>query len=63
MTALAPAALDAARLGVHRSREPCGALPHVAQVLDAAAPISEHDAEIDSEMPAIDATAYDGGER
>jgi L-erythro-3,5-diaminohexanoate dehydrogenase len=58
VTALAFDALDAARLGVHRSREPRGALPHIARVLNASAPINEHEAEIDVETLAIDATSF-----
>ena len=58
MTALAFDGLSADRLGVHRSRDPRGALPHIARVLDATAAINEHEAEIDVEMLAIDATSY-----
>jgi L-erythro-3,5-diaminohexanoate dehydrogenase len=58
VTALAFDALDPARLGVHRSREPRGALPHIARVLDAATPINEHELELDVEMLAIDATSF-----
>jgi L-erythro-3,5-diaminohexanoate dehydrogenase len=58
VSALAFDGLDAARLGVHRSREPRGALVHIAGVLDATAPINEHEAELDVEMLAIDATSF-----
>jgi L-erythro-3,5-diaminohexanoate dehydrogenase len=58
VTALAVDALDAERLGVHRSLEPRGALPHIARVLDAGAPINPHEAELDVEMLAIDATSF-----
>ena len=50
--------MDAERLGVHRSREPRGALLHIARVLDATAPINPYEAELDVEMLAIDATSF-----
>ncbi len=58
MTALAPEAREAARLGVHRSLQPPGALPHIARVLDAGSPGNEYEAELDVEMLAIDATSF-----
>jgi L-erythro-3,5-diaminohexanoate dehydrogenase len=58
LSALAFTGLDAGRLGVHRSLEPRGALPHIARVVDATAPINEHEVEIDVEMLAVDATSF-----
>jgi L-erythro-3,5-diaminohexanoate dehydrogenase len=58
VTALANGPQDAARLGVHRSLDPPGALPHIARVLDARAPINTHEAELDVELLAIDATSF-----
>lgn len=58
MTGVAVGASDAARLGVHRSLDPPGALPHIARRLDAAAPINEYEAELAVEVLAIDATSY-----
>jgi L-erythro-3,5-diaminohexanoate dehydrogenase len=45
-------------LGVHRSLEPAGALPHVARRLDAGAPANAYEAELDVEMLHVDATSY-----
>jgi L-erythro-3,5-diaminohexanoate dehydrogenase len=47
-----------ARLGVHRSLEPRGALPHIARRLDAAAAANAYEAELAVEMLAIDATSF-----
>ena len=58
MTALEPNVLDAARLGVHRSLEPRGALPHIARRVDAASPANAHEVELAAEMLAIDATSF-----
>jgi L-erythro-3,5-diaminohexanoate dehydrogenase len=49
---------DAARLGVHRSLDPPGALPHIARVLDAASPGNEHEAELEVQTLAVDATSF-----
>jgi L-erythro-3,5-diaminohexanoate dehydrogenase len=49
---------DAARLGVHRSLEPPGALPHIARRLDAALPANEYEVALAAEMLAIDATSF-----
>jgi L-erythro-3,5-diaminohexanoate dehydrogenase len=49
---------EAARLGVHRSLEPPGALPHIARRLDAASAANEYEAELAVEMLAIDATSF-----
>ncbi len=49
---------DGARLGVHRSLAPIGALPHIARVLDATSPANEHEAEVAAETLAIDATSF-----
>jgi L-erythro-3,5-diaminohexanoate dehydrogenase len=58
LSALAFTGLDPGRLGVHRSLDPRGALPHIARVVDASAPINEHEVEIDVEMLAVDATSF-----
>jgi L-erythro-3,5-diaminohexanoate dehydrogenase len=60
MTAQASGAwyADAALLGVHRSLEPAGALPHIARRVDAATPANEWEAELDVEMLNVDATSY-----
>jgi L-erythro-3,5-diaminohexanoate dehydrogenase len=50
--------VDGARLGIHRSLEPRGALPHIARLLDAAAPANEYEVELDVEMLAVDATSF-----
>jgi L-erythro-3,5-diaminohexanoate dehydrogenase len=50
--------VEAARLGVHRSLEPRGALAHIAQRLDAATPANEYEAELDVQMLAVDATSF-----
>lgn len=49
---------DPARLGVHRSLEPPGALPHIATVLDPMAPVNEHEVELAVQRLAIDATSF-----
>jgi L-erythro-3,5-diaminohexanoate dehydrogenase len=51
-------ARDAERIGVHRSLEPRGALPHIARRLDAALAANDHEAELAVEMLAIDATSF-----
>lgn len=58
LVALDAWSLDADRLGVHRSLEPPGALPHIARVLDAASPANEYEAELDVRMLAVDATSF-----
>ncbi len=58
MTLLSPNVDDAARLGIHRSLEPPGALPHIARRLDAARAANEYEAELAAEMLAIDATSF-----
>ncbi len=58
MTGLTIGPVDGARLGVHRSLAPLGALPHIARVLDAASPANEHEAEVAAEMLAVDATSF-----
>jgi len=57
--ALEPNVLDASRLGVHRSLEPRGALPHIARRVDAASPANAYEVELAAEMLAIDATSFD----
>ena len=59
MTALAADAwsLDAERLGVHRSLEPRGALPHIAVRIDPGPP-NRYEAELSVQMLAIDATSF-----
>lgn len=49
---------EAARLGIHRSLEPPGALPHIARRLDAALAPNEYEAELAVEMLAVDATSF-----
>jgi L-erythro-3,5-diaminohexanoate dehydrogenase len=49
---------DAARLGIHRSLEPPGALPHIARRLDAGLAANEYEVELAAEMLAIDATSF-----
>lgn len=49
---------DAGRLGVHRSLDPPGALPHIARVLDAASPANEYEAELEVQTVAVDATSF-----
>jgi L-erythro-3,5-diaminohexanoate dehydrogenase len=58
VTLLSPHVRDPARLGVHRSLEPPGALPHIARRLDAALPANEYEVELAAEMLAIDATSF-----
>jgi L-erythro-3,5-diaminohexanoate dehydrogenase len=58
VTLLSPNIRDAARLGVHRSLEPPGALPHIARRLDAVLPANEYEVELAAEMLAIDATSF-----
>lgn len=58
MTALNANVRDASRLGIHRSLEPPGALPHIARRLDAALPANEYEVELAAEMLAIDATSF-----
>ncbi len=58
MTGLTISPADGFRLGVHRSRAPVGALPHIAHVLDSTSPANEHEAEIAAEMLAVDATSF-----
>ena len=49
---------DPAAVGSWRSRWPVGALPHLAQRLDADSPANELEAEVDVELLNIDATSY-----
>jgi L-erythro-3,5-diaminohexanoate dehydrogenase len=60
MTTQAPEAwyADAELLGVHRSLEPAGALPHIARRVDAQTPANQWEAELDVEMLNVDATSY-----
>jgi L-erythro-3,5-diaminohexanoate dehydrogenase len=58
VTALKASIGDAARLGVHRSVEPAGALPHIARRLDATLGANEYEVELAAEMLAIDATSF-----
>jgi L-erythro-3,5-diaminohexanoate dehydrogenase len=58
VTVLGTTVGDAERLGVHRSLEPPGALPHIARRLDAALPANAYEAELAAEMLAIDATSF-----
>lgn len=58
VSALAVDVRDPARLGVHRSLEPTGALPHIARRLDATTAANDHEAEVAVEMLAIDATSF-----
>ncbi len=59
MTTLASDAwsIDAERLGVHRSLEPRGALPHIAVRLDVGPP-NRYEAELSVQTLAIDATSF-----
>lgn len=52
------AGTEARRLGIHRSLDPVGALPHIAEVLDAAGPPNEYEVEIDVDTVAVDATSF-----
>jgi L-erythro-3,5-diaminohexanoate dehydrogenase len=56
--AAAPWYASAAVLGVGRAVDPPGALPHIARVLDAAAPIVAEEAELAVEVLNVDATSY-----
>lgn len=58
MTVLGTDIGDAARLGIHRSLEPPGALPHIARRLDAALEANEYEVELAVEMLAVDATSF-----
>ena len=58
MTVLKDSVGDAARLGVHRSIEPRGALPHIARRLDAERAANAYEAELAVEMLAVDATSF-----
>jgi L-erythro-3,5-diaminohexanoate dehydrogenase len=58
VTLLFTGAREAARLGIHRSLEPPGALPHIARRLDAALAPNEYEAELAVEMLAVDATSF-----
>jgi L-erythro-3,5-diaminohexanoate dehydrogenase len=49
---------EARRLGIHRSRQPPGALPHIAEELDASEPANEHEVILDVETLAVDATSF-----
>ena len=56
--AAAPWYASRAVLGVGRALDPPGALPHIARVLDAAAPIVPEEAELAVEALNVDATSY-----
>ncbi len=58
MTVLFTGVREAARLGIHRSLDPPGALPHIARRLDAASAANEYEAELAAEVLAIDATSF-----
>jgi L-erythro-3,5-diaminohexanoate dehydrogenase len=58
VTVLKDSVDEAARLGVHRSIEPRGALPHIARRLDGATAANEYEAELAVEMLAVDATSF-----
>jgi L-erythro-3,5-diaminohexanoate dehydrogenase len=58
VTLLMTGARDAERIGVHRSLEPRGALPHIARRLDAALAANDHEAELAVEGLAVDATSF-----
>jgi L-erythro-3,5-diaminohexanoate dehydrogenase len=58
VTVLFTGVREAARLGIHRSLEPPGALPHIARRLDAALAPNEYEAELAVEMLAVDATSF-----
>lgn len=49
---------DAARLGIERSLDPPGALPHIARVLDAVTAPTDHEVAVDVETLAVDATSF-----
>jgi L-erythro-3,5-diaminohexanoate dehydrogenase len=58
---VSPAVLDppsAERIGVHRSLDLQGTLPHLARVLDASSPPNVYEAELEVETLAIDATSF-----
>lgn len=46
------------QVGINRSLDPSGALPHIARVLDAASPPNVYEAKLDVEMLAVDATSF-----
>ncbi|HXY43791.1 MAG TPA: hypothetical protein VEH29_06365, partial [Acidimicrobiales bacterium] len=50
--------LNPRALGAKRSLSPVGALPHMADRLDATTPANEYEAEVDVEMLNVDATSY-----
>jgi L-erythro-3,5-diaminohexanoate dehydrogenase len=54
----APWYASPALLGIGRAVEPPGALPHIARVLDAAAPIAPEEAELAVDALNVDATSY-----
>lgn len=58
MSAVASDAATAARLGVHRALQPPRTLPHIAERLNADAPINRYEAEIDVELLNVDATSF-----
>jgi L-erythro-3,5-diaminohexanoate dehydrogenase len=58
VTRARPLAFDPAWLGITRSVRPPGALIHIAEIVDPAPPINEHEAELAVEVLAIDATSF-----
>lgn len=46
------------QIGINRSLEPPGALPHIAKKLDAASPPNEYEAELAVDTLAVDATSF-----
>lgn len=50
--------VDPQVLGSWRSVRPAGALPHLAEVVDAAAPINEHEVLVDVDLLHVDATSF-----
>ncbi len=58
MSAAAPGSWDPARVGVHRSLEPAGVLPHIAHRVAASPPINAFEAELEAQVLAVDATSF-----
>ena len=50
--------LDPAVLGSWRSVRPAGALPHLAEVVDAVSPINEHEVLLEVDLLHVDATSF-----
>ncbi len=55
---LDPWRVESAQLGIERSLEPRGALPHIARVLDSATDATDHELAVEVEMLAVDATSF-----